>query len=92
MNTVTEREDYLLGETIFDMTVCAFDLGYLVPQTAEGCRDYYYNRELYEAIFGWANEFEKTLDRDNDDYPTKLQDFTKKKLEAWEDEREIPLF
>ena len=92
MNTVTEREDYLLGETIFDMTVCAFDLGYLVPQAKVGYRDYYYNRELYEAIFLWANEFEKALDRDNDDYPTKLQDFTKKKLEAWEDEREIPLF
>lgn len=72
-----EKEKYLLGEVVFDITAC-------VPLfTAKGApaeNFEYDSRDLYANIFEWAKEFEQKYPEPGFDYLNLVEEFARKKL------------
>lgn len=72
-----EKEKYMLGEVVFDITTC-------VPLfTAKGAlaeNFEYDSRDLYASIFEWAKEFEQKYPQPGFDYMNLVEEFARKKL------------
>ena len=67
-----KEEMYSLGEVIFDMTLA---VRFWMPENAD-----VNSREIYDNIYNWAVEFEKTYLHSDDDYYDTIDEFTGEKL------------
>ena len=67
-----KEEMYSLGEVIFDMTLV---VRLWMPEDVD-----IDTREIYDNIYNWAVEFEKTYLHSDDDYYGTIDEFTVEKL------------
>lgn len=67
-----KEEMYSLGEVIFDMTLA---VRFWMPENAD-----VNSREIYDNIYNWAVEFEKTYLHSDEDYYGTLDEFIGEKL------------
>lgn len=74
---LSEREAYLLGEIIYDITTCIL-LFTAKGAPAENCE--YDSRDLYASIFEWAKEFAEKYPAVGDEYLDTVEEFGCEKL------------
>ena len=67
-----KEEMYSLGEVIFDMTLA---VRFWMPEDVD-----IDSREIYNNIYNWATEFEKTYLHSNEDYYGTIDEFIGEKL------------
>ena len=67
-----KEEKYNLGEVIFDMTLA---VRFWMPEDVD-----IDSREIYNNIYNWATEFEKTYLHSDEDYYGTIDEFIGEKL------------
>ena len=72
---------YLLGEVIFDMTLCA--RSYIDQLLAEHKWPEFDSRDLYNAIWSWAVAFESTVAYPDGEYIEAVDAFAAEKLREY---------